>query len=156
MGYYITLEQSTAVLPKKHQAEAYQRMCALNDTDEGKTGGSKDEKWFAWMDPNYPDTCADAKAILMDLGFWFDENEDGDLLFNEYDCKMGNESDFLRCIGDLLTGEMVWRGEDHNPWRYTFGDKMRVHEPVPRDIEWEQVPFFSDERLAVANEKPWR
>ena len=156
MGYYITLEQSTAVLPKGNQAEAYERMCALNDTDEGKTGGNGEKKWFAWMDPNYPDTCADAKAILADLGFWFDENEDGDLLFTEYDCKMGNESDFLRCIGDLLTGEMVWRGEEHTLWRYTFGDKMRVHEPIERDIEWDQVPFFSDERLAVANSKPWR
>ena len=156
MGYYIFLEQSTAVLAKKHQAEAYQRMCALNDTDEGKTGGSKDEKWFAWMDPNYPDTCPDAKAILTELGFFFDVNEDGDLLFTEYDTKAGNESDFLRCIGDLLTGEMVWRGEDHDVWRYTFGSKMRVHEPVKRDIEWDQVPFFNDERLAVANEQPWR
>ena len=163
MGYYIFLEQSTAVLPKGNQAEAYKRMCALNDDDEGKTGGSKDEKWFAWMDPNYPDTCADAKAILTELGFWFDENEDGDLLFTEYDCKMGQESEFLRCIGDLLTGEMVWRGEDHTMFRYTFwgeeGEvpfKMRVWEPVERDIEWDQVPFFADERLAAANEKPWR
>ncbi len=156
MGYYIFLEDSTAVLPKGHQAEAYKRMCALNDTDEGKTGGSKDEKWFAWMDPNYPDTCADAKAILTDLGFWFDENEDGDLLFTEYDSKMGQESEFLRCIGDLLRGEMVWRGEEHDLFRYTFGAKMRVYEPVKRAIEWERVAFFADERLAVANEKPWR
>jgi hypothetical protein len=156
MGYYIFLEDSTAVLPKVYQAEAYKRMCALNDTDEGKTGGSKDEKWFAWMDPNYPDTCADAKAILTDLGFWFDENEDGDLLFTEYDSKMGQESEFLRCIGDLLRGEMVWRGEEHDLFRYTFGAKMRVYEPVKRAIEWEQVAFFADERLAVANEKPWR
>jgi len=83
MGYYVRLEESTAVLPKKHQAEAYRRMCALNDNDERKQGGSwsdgQEEKWFSWMDPNYPDTCADAKAILADLGFWFDENEDGDL-----------------------------------------------------------------------------
>jgi hypothetical protein len=156
MGYYIFLEESTAVLPKVYQAEAYKRMCALNDTDEGKTGGSKDEKWFAWMDPNYPDTCADAKAILTELGFWFDENEDGDLLFTEYDSKMGQESEFLRCIGDLLRGEMVWRGEEHDLFRYTFGAKMRVYEPVKRDIEWDQVAFFADERLAVANEKPWR
>jgi hypothetical protein len=108
------------------------------------------------MDPYYPETCVDAKAILMDLGFWFDENEEGDLLFTEYDCKMGNEAEFLRSIGDLLTGEMVWRGEEHNLWRYTFGAKMRVHEPVERDIEWDQVPFFKDERFAVANSKPWR
>ena len=156
MGYYIFLEESTAVLPKVYQAEAYKRMCALNDTDEGKTGGSKDEKWFAWMDPNYPDTCADAKAILTDLGFWFDENEDGDLLFTEYDSKMGQESEFLRSIGDLLRGEMVWRGVEYGLFRCTFGAKMRVYEPVKRDIEWDQVAFFADERLAVANEKPWR
>jgi len=160
MGYYIFLEQSTAVLPKGNQAEAYKRMCALNDHDENKNGGSfgpdGEEKWFSWMDANYPDTCADAKAILMDLGFWFDENEDGDLLFTEYDSKMGQESEFLRCIGDLLRGEMVWRGEEQDLFRYTFGAKMRVYEPVKRAIEWERVAFFADERLAVANEKPWR
>jgi hypothetical protein len=33
---------------------------------------------------------------------------------------------------------------------------MRVYEPVKRAIEWERVAFFADERLAVANEKPWR
>ena len=171
MGDYIFLEQSTAVLPKGNQAEAYKRMCALNDDDESKRGGSVgpdgEKKWFAWMDANYPDTCADAKAILMELGFWFDENEDGDLLFTEYDCKMGQESDFLRSIGDLLTGEMVWRGEDHAMFRYTFdrGDgrdhdefdhKMRVFEPVERPVEWGRAMFFPDERLAAANEKPWR
>ena len=69
---------------------------------------------------------------------------------------MGQESEFLRCIGDLLRGEMVWRGEEHDLFRYTFGAKMRVYEPVKRDIEWDQVAFFADERLAVANEKPWR
>jgi len=162
MGYYIFLEQSDTVLPKGHQAEAYKRMCALNDDDDAKNGGSwradGEEKWFSWMDPNYPDTCADAKAILMDLGFLFDENEDGDLLFTEYDSKMGQESEFLRCIGDLLTGEMLWRGEEHDLWRYTFnfGDRMRVHEPVERPIEWDQVPFFSDEKEAVGNLMPWR
>ena len=40
MGYYIFLEQSDTVLPKGHQAEAYKRMCALNDDDDAKNGGS--------------------------------------------------------------------------------------------------------------------
>ena len=139
MGYYVRLEESTAVLPKKHQAEAYRRMCALNDNDERKQGGSwsdgQEEKWFSWMDPNYPDTCADAKAILADLGFWFDENEDGDLLFTEYDSKAGQEDLFIFTIGNLMTGYMVWSGEDGDKWRWEFGPDG-VKELFPRPVEW--------------------
>jgi len=139
MGYYVRLEESTAVLPKKHQAEAYRRMCALNDNDERKQGGSwsdgQEEKWFSWMDPNYPDTCADAKAILADLGFWFDENEDGDLLFTEYDSKAGQEDLFIFTIGNLMTGYMVWCGEDGDKWRWEFGPDG-VKELFPRPVEW--------------------
>ena len=139
MGYYVRLEESTAVLPKKHQAEAYRRMCALNDNDERKQGGSwsdgQEEKWFSWMDPNYPDTCADAKAILADLGFWFDENEDGDLLFTEYDSKAGQEDLFIFTIGNLMTGYMVWSGEDGDKWRWEFGPDG-VKELFPKPVEW--------------------
>jgi hypothetical protein len=139
MGYYVRLEESTAVLPKKHQAEAYRRMCALNDNDERKQGGSwsdgQEEKWFSWMDPNYPDTCADAKAILADLGFWFDENEDGDLLFTDYDSKAGQEDLFIFTIGNLMTGYMVWSGEDGDKWRWEFGPDG-VKELFPRPVEW--------------------
>ncbi len=139
MGYYVRLEESTAVLPKKHQAEAYRRMCALNDNDDLKQGGcfgpDGEEKWFSWMDSNYPDTCADAKAILADLGFWFDENEDGDLLFTDYDSKAGQEDLFIFTIGNLMTGYMVWSGEDGDKWRWEFGPDG-VKELFPRPVEW--------------------
>ena len=139
MGYYVRLEESTAVLPKKHQAEAYRRMCALNDNDDLKQGGcfgpDGEEKWFSWMDSNYPDTCADAKAILADLRFWFDENEDGDLLFTEYDSKAGQEDLFIFTIGNLMTGYMVWCGEDGDKWRWEFGPDG-VKELFPRPVEW--------------------
>jgi len=142
MGYYVRLEESTAVLPKKHQAEAYRRMCALNDYDERKQGGSwsdgQEEKWFSWMDPNYPDTCADAKAILADLGFWFDENEDGDLLFTDYDSKAGQEDLFIFTIGNLMTGYMVWCGEDGDKWRWEFGPDG-AKELFPKPVEWVEV-----------------
>jgi len=139
MGYYVRLEESTAVLPKKHQAEAYRRMCALNDNDDLKQGGcfgpDGEEKWFSWMDSNYPDTCADAKAILADLRFWFDENEDGDLLFTEYDSKAGQEDLFIFTIGNLMTGYMVWSGEDGDKWRWEFGPDG-VKELFPKPVEW--------------------
>lgn len=142
MGYYVMLEESTAVLPKKHQAEAYRRMCALNDNDERKQGGSwsdgQEEKWFSWMDPNYPDTCTDAKAILADLGFWFDLStiaEKGDLLFTDYDSKAGQEDLFIFTIGNLMTGYMVWSGEDGDKWRWEFGPDG-VKELFPKPVEW--------------------
>ena len=141
MGYYIRLEESTAVLPKKHQAEAYRRMCALNDNDDLKQGGSwsdgQEEKWFSWMDPNYPDTCADAKAILTDLGFWFPDLSDksDDLVFEDYDSKAGQEDLFIFTIGNLMTGYMVWSGEDGDKWRWEFGPDG-VKELFPRPVEW--------------------
>ena len=141
MGYYVRLEDSTAVLPKKHQAEAYRRMCALNDRDEYKRGGSVgpdgEEKWFAWMDPNYPDTCADAKAILTELGFWFSDKSE-DLVFEEYDSKSGQENLFIFRIADLMTGYMEWSGEDGARWRWEFGPDG-VKELFPKPVEWVEV-----------------
>ena len=141
MGYYVRLEESTAVLPKKHQAEAYRRMCALNDNDDLKQGGcfgpDGEEKWFSWMDPNYPDTCADAKAILADLGFWFPDLSDksDDLVFEDYDSKAGQEDLFIFTIGNLMTGYMVWSGEDGDKWRWEFGPDG-VKELFPKPVEW--------------------
>ena len=144
MGYYVRLEESTAVLPKKHQAEAYRRMCALNDNDDLKQGGSigpdGEEKWFSWMDPNYPDTCADAKAILADLGFWFPDLSDksDDLVFEDYDSKAGQEDLFIFTIGNLMTGYMVWSGEDGDKWRWEFGPDG-AKELFPKPVEWVEV-----------------
>lgn len=138
MGYYIRIAEGTVTIPKENVEEAYRRMCALNDNDSLKRGGQwggdvdKDSprpaglnyhpaKWFSWMDPDYPNKCADAKTILDQLGFESLYNED--IVIFGYDNKAGQEDLFLRAISDLCTKDsyLVWHGEDGEMWKEFFG-----------------------------------
>lgn len=152
MGYWVNITEGTVTIPKANLEEAYKRMCALNDNDAIKRGGqwggevSSDSprpegmnyhpaRWFSWMDADYPSTCADAKAILRELGFEL-EDRDGDICIFGYDSKVGQEELFLDAISDLCTKDsfLVWRGEDGAMWRQEFGSKeMVVKTPV---INW--------------------
>ena len=129
MGYYVHIEESNCVLPAKNYALAYWRMCELNNHDEWKRGGSQTEKWFSWMDKNYPQTCKDAKEILVELGFEMEETKDGLTIYG-YDNKSGQEELFLAAISDLIVqahGDdkpfIAWRGEDDMVWKDIYGEK---------------------------------
>jgi|TARA_B110001454_G_scaffold219037_1_gene249453 hypothetical protein len=134
MGYYVHIEDSNCMLPHKHADLAYWRMCALNKNDDMKRGGSSNgDKWFSWMDPNYPETCKDAQAILVELGFDVEEQDDG-LVIYAYDNKSGQEELFLGAISDLLRTVkdenstqnkpfIVWRGEDDMVWKDLYGER---------------------------------
>tara|TARA_Y100000758_G_scaffold289290_1_gene241982 strand:- start:157 stop:609 length:453 start_codon:yes stop_codon:yes gene_type:complete len=133
MGYYVHIEDSNCMLPHKHADLAYWRMCALNKNDDMKRGGSKTEKWFSWMDPHYPETCKTAQAILVELGFDVEEQDDG-LVIYAYDNKSGQEELFLEAISDLLRTVkdenstqnkpfIVWRGEDDMVWKDLYGER---------------------------------
>ena len=138
MGYYINIIESTFTIPTANLDEAYKRMCALNENDSIKRGGSypgepMDEdkraalgynpnKWFSWTDPNYPSKCADAEAILRHLGFEVMVTRSG-LIITQYDSKYGQEELFLAAVCDLATGYIVWGGENGERWRDTFGGK---------------------------------
>ena len=73
MGYYVRIIKSTAFVPAENLDRVYDIMCSLNEThDHEKHGGSwsgtkRTEKWFSWMDENYPETCKDAQAIFNQL-----------------------------------------------------------------------------------------
>lgn len=129
MGYYVQISESTAKIPKENLTEAYNAMCALNTThDHAKRGGSwsggkQSERWFSWMDSNYPETCADAKAILEQLGFETYYNDNGDLVIDYYDNKTGQEDLFMESISKLATGYISWKGEDGSKWKTTFKKK---------------------------------
>lgn len=153
MGYYVSIYEGSATLPADKLDEAYKLMCALNDNDEIKRGGSwggetdKDSarpeglnyhphRWFSWMDANYPETCPDAFTILQQLGFEMERTEDGSIIIGGYDNKTGQEDLFLNAICPLLTKDsfFVWRGEDGDTWRDEFGGATTVTK-TPR-IEW--------------------
>jgi hypothetical protein len=122
MGYNVEIIKSTAKIPAANLDRAYQKMCALNVTHhKDKRGGSwsagkRDTAWFSWMDANYPETCKDANAVLEQLGFYTSFNEQGDLLIEGYDSKMGQEDLFLKAIENEVSGEIEWVGEDHERW----------------------------------------
>ena len=134
MGYYVHIEDSNCMLPHKHANLAYWRMCDLNKNDDLKRGGSSTgEKWFSWMDANYPETCKTALAVLVELGFDVEEGDEG-LVIYAYDNKSGQEELFLEAISDLLRTVdnknssldkpfIVWRGEDDMVWKDLYGEK---------------------------------
>jgi hypothetical protein len=153
MGYYVSITEGQATLPADKLDEAYKVMCALNDNDAVKRGGSwgggEDHnsprptglnhhpyRWFSWMDANYPETCPDAYAILTALGFEMERTEDGSIIIGGYDSKMGQEDLFLDALCPLFTEDsyLVWRGEDGDLWRNEFGGKVTVHKTA--EIRW--------------------
>lgn len=131
MGYYVTLEESTAVIPTDKLDEAYKRLCDLNKRDDLKTGG------FPWMDPDYPSKCAGTTEIFVALGFECYEEDDG-LHIESYDAKAGAEDLFVQTVADLFEPDtyMQWRGEEGEQWRWEFtGTKEIIHKEAV--VTWE-------------------
>ena len=132
MGYYITLTEADAVLPLSQLDEAYRRMCELNTTHHAQKNGGRfggppadppgSDKWFSWMDWNYPETCACATEILDRLGFEI-EFESGGVALHGYGSKTGQEGLFIKAIADLFPSGsyMNWRGEHGEQWRWLLG-----------------------------------
>lgn len=134
MGYYITLEESDAMIRGADLDKAYKAMCELNDHDELKTGGAysngqQTARWFAWMPENYPEVYSTAQEVLEALGFDLDVDQDtGNVYIARYDNKTGAQDIFLGAIAPYIVNErmdgakMIWRGEDGSYWRLSFTD----------------------------------
>lgn len=125
MGYYINFRSSNAVIKKDNLDEAYRLMCELNKRDDLKSGGSWSnggcrQKWFSWMDADYPDKLNTAKEIIDELGFETFLDDEGDLYIENYDSKTGDELHFFRAIGHLVEGRIEWIGEDSEMWCWDF------------------------------------
>lgn len=147
MGYYITLEESNAMIKKDDLPKAYEAMCKLNEHDEWKHGGGwsgnqRVSTWFSWMPADYPDQFKTAREILEALGFECDESaETGNLYITKYDSKTGDQDTFLWACAPYISGEydgspyMIWRGEDGEYWKFTFIDGKLYNQPAK--IEWQ-------------------
>ena len=157
MGYYIRLIESTVFIPNENLEEAYQCMCRLNDShDHLKTGGGWSEgkqiqRWFAWMNENYPEKCKDAVAVLEELGFEVDATPEG-ILITEFDRKVGSEDLFFRAITHLIKDDtyITWLGEDGEKWAWVFlGGKMLIMTPMPpATTALEFMPDFTQKELS--------
>jgi len=137
MGYYVhTTENVEFFLPKENIDKVYQKMCELNDFDDLKRGGMygsnndpvegeryRRDKWFSWMSPNYPETCKNMFEILQELGFYWNLDEEGNVINIGYDYnKTGNEEYFLCCFAGFVAdgSEIEFKGEDESYWKFVF------------------------------------
>lgn len=165
MGYYVNLEDSNIFVDKKHFDAIYQKMCELNDYDDLKRGGSYGsnnvnvegeryprDKWFSWMEHNYPETCKDMFDILRALDFdWFLDT-DGNLISLNYYNKTGNEDYFLQCFagytrdGDYLT----FKGEENDHYyRFVFYDGAMSRWDGEIKINWKPVEVYEFGKLSA-------
>jgi hypothetical protein len=148
MGYYVSIEESTFMIPAENLDAAYKAMCQLNFTvpNSQKRGGSwpgKDNApefgpdkstWFSWMEWDYHETCKDAGAILTKLGFYTEYDEAGNLHIRGYDSKTGQEKLFLESICTLANGYIVWTGECGEYWGETYGGSKVIVRYRDRDF----------------------
>jgi len=163
MGYYVQIESSTFMLKKEDYEEAYKAMCALNQFDRVKRGGSmyydedtgdkKENKWFSWMLPNYPDVHNTAIDILTELGFEINTSETG-LEIGGYDNKTGQEDLFLEAICPWATGNIEWLGEDGARWMDNY-DHMTVRRYYTSD-EWIMDKDYGGAMAEAMNFAVWR
>lgn len=148
MGYMIETIDSTFTIPTANLDETYRRWCELNQRHDLKRGGTLGagadaERWFSWMEPNYPETCADAQAIAEQLGFTTTLDDDGLHLWS-YANKAGQEDLFLTVVSDLATGIIVWQGEEGERWRETYGDETVT-------VQHATLTFGEPENRSIAN-----
>jgi hypothetical protein len=126
MGYYVQIQNSTAVIPTANIAEAFERLKALNHKPGVvKHGGSygpngRTESWFSWMDKDYDQKAESVEWIFNKLGFGTETTDEG-LALTDYDSKIGQEELSLNEVADLFTPESVieWSGEDGRFWLWT-------------------------------------
>jgi len=140
MGYFVNITNQEFFVSKDNFDAAYKAMCALNDRDDLKSGGSwggdgitsdsprpegmtyHPAKWFSWMPANYPAVCKDFLSILKEMGFEYDLDDSGNLALVHYDNKTGAEGHFFEAIAPFVQdGSFIdWRGEDGDEWRWAF------------------------------------
>lgn len=163
MGYYIQTTDTNLFLDKKHFDEVYKKMCELNDFHELKRGGSfganndnvegdryPRDKWFSWMDYNYPETCEDMNSILVMLGFDVSYDKDGNLVDLSYYNKNGAEDYFLSCFAGFVNDEssISWKGEESEDYyRYFFKDGKMIYQRGEMTLDYtnyEEVYNFGE------------
>ena len=169
MGYYVRTTDSKVFLDKKYFDDVYNKMCELNNFDELKRGGSyggnqdsdpsdkyNRSKWFSWMDYNYPETCKDMHAILTQVGFNCEYDDQGNLVELYYDeNKTGNEDYFLCCLaGYIEDGSfLTFKGEeDDDYYRFVFQNGEMYRQQGRIEIVWDQSSKYEFGKLSESDQ----
>lgn len=139
MGYFTHANAMHFVIKKDNLEDAYKALCQLNAKDELKSGGcwgwegglfkkpqnstsvsNNPNKWFAWMDWNYDETCKNAEDIFNKLGFDVNITKEGDLFIDMFENdKSGDKEHFLEAVAPFLEdGSFIeWMDEDGFMWK---------------------------------------
>jgi hypothetical protein len=176
MGYYVGIEDTNIFIDKKDFNEVYKKMCELNDYHDLKRGGSfgansdavegdryPRNKWFSWMDYNYPEIYSDMASILEALGIEIYYDNDGNLIGLLYNDKTGSEDYFFSCFAGFVKDEsyICMKGEENEDYyRYIFkGGKMylqRAEVIVKYDEENEEVYEFGKMSVSDTALAKWK
>jgi hypothetical protein len=158
MGYYVSGAGKFLIRHDKVDS-AYQALCRLNDYDHLKHGGNwpgierpdgatfHPDKWFSWMDADYPSKCNDLWELLDHIGFYVTGypgcpatplHEDPAEMYEislEYDSKLGQEELFLTALFHFVErGRVEFAGEDHDQWCIT-AENGKVQRSIA-EITW--------------------
>lgn len=158
MGYYVSTIDNEFFLDKNHYIDVYNKMCELNDYHNIKRGGSfgsntdpdpneryPKNKWFSWMDYNYPETCKDLFEILQSVGFEYSLDEQGNINSLNYPHnKTGNEEYFLCCFaGFVKDGSYIeFEGEDYAHWKFVFKNNKMMRYDGETIIKYEDPEIY--------------
>lgn len=155
MGYYTTTFDVNFVIPAEHLDTAYRAACALNADDSLKSGGSfggtptpkpadstslasSPDRWFAWVDWNFDETCTDLLQVVMMFGFKGStvDPKTGDLIIDGFDQKTGGEYQLLRVLAPFaVDGSYIrFRGEEDALYGFRVADKKLI--PEVAEIIW--------------------
>jgi hypothetical protein len=174
MGYYVSTTEVQFFLDKKHFEDVYKKMCELNDYHDLKRGGSYGtnndqvegdryprDKWFSWMDYNYPEIYSDMTSILAALDFDCEFNEDGNMIYLSYSNKTGNEDYFLQCFaGYVNDGSYIeFKGEENDDYyRFLFADGKMFKQQGSVQIQYDDGEEYKFGELSQADAftKNWR
>lgn len=158
MGYYVSTADVEIFLDKKYFEDVYKKMCELNDYHDLKRGGSfggnndsiegdryPRDKWFSWMEYNYPEIYSDLLSLLRVIGFDSDLDKDGNLIGLSYSDKTGNEDYFLQCFaGYVQDGNYIeFKGEEDSDWyRFLFKDGKMIRQEGEVSIKYADAEVY--------------
>lgn len=137
MGYNVRIVKSDVIIPTVHLDRVFQIFTFINlpEFDELKRGGggygNQRTYWYSWM--NEQESCQNAAEVIQELGFDIIESDAGIAIIG-YDSKTGQEDLFLGVIGHLITGSIIWVGEDGETWTDVYPSYNNKFHNMIRDI----------------------
>ena len=124
--------------------KAYKDACELNNRNDLKGGGRssqfegysyhepRPDKWFAWVNWNYQETCKNLIDMLDVFRFDVEVNDNGDIIYLEWKGnKLGDEAELFRVLAPYISSGsyMYWSSEEGDyTWYFNNGQFIEIEE----------------------------